>query len=235
MVSQRWQSKDGSGTSAVFNYTANLPLILEAETRSCIREDRRRGLLDGTAGVPGGSAHDRKASQIATSCQLFEVEHARPPTAEELIVFHNDRMRATRKDAARQGVLITKDDLHEVRPVSFEEASREIEARLTDRAPADAGPLNWADRVHAVIVRCECLDRERECSRTRRLHRDPVCLADVARAYFAHHAIGEFPTRGELVERLGISEPAARRELTGRLREVLAVARDLFADYRHAR
>lgn len=56
----------------------------------------------------------------------------------------------------------------------------------------------------------------------------------MARAYFAHHAIGESPTRRELLERLGITEPAARRELSVRLQEVLDVARDLFADYRRA-
>lgn len=231
MVNQRWRAKDGPGTSAVFNYTANLPMILEAETRSCIRDDRRRGLLDGTAGVPGGSARDRKSSQVARSRQLFETEHGCTATNDELVCFHNDRMRATRKDAARQGVLITRDDLRTARVVPLDEASIEVEARQIALSATDAGPLNWSDRIRAVVLRCERLDRVREHSRTRRLKREPVRAAEVARAYFEHHAIGEFPTRSELVERLGISEPAARRELTGRLQEVLDAARDLFADY----
>src|SRR5690625_2553001 len=45
MVNQRWRAKDDPGTSPVFNYTANLPMILESETRSCIRDDRRPSLL----------------------------------------------------------------------------------------------------------------------------------------------------------------------------------------------
>ncbi|MGO3290924.1 MULTISPECIES: hypothetical protein [unclassified Brachybacterium] len=94
------------------------------------------------------------------------------------------------------------------------------------------GPLNWSDRVCDVVYRCERLDRERERLRTRRLKREPVRAADVARVYFAHHAIGEFPTRREIIERLRITEPAARRDLSARLQEVLDVARELFADYR---
>lgn len=231
MVTQRWRAKDGPGTSPVFNYTANLPMILESETRSCIRDDRRQGLLDGTAGVPGGSAQDRKTTHVSKSLQLLEVEHGSPPSDGELVAFHNDRMRATRKDAARQGVLISQHDLHAARAVPLDDATVEIDVRMATRAPADAGPLNWADRIRAVISRCEQLDRVREQSRTRRLKREPVRSADVARAYFAHHAIGEFPTRRELLERLEISEPAARRELTARLEEALSVARELFDDY----
>lgn len=231
MVTQRWRAKDGPGTSPVFNYTANIPMILESETRSCIRDDRRQGLLDGTVGVPGGGAQDRKSTHATKSRQLFQVEHDRPATDDELVAFHNERMRATRKDAARQAVLITRDDLRAAQAVPLEEASMEADARLPARASADSGPLNWSDRIRAVIVRCEQLDQEREQSRTRRLKREPVQAADVARLYFAHHAIGEYPTRAEIVECLGITAPAARRELGSRLQEVLDVARDLFADY----
>lgn len=107
----------------------------------------------------------------------------------------------------------------------------EVDALLAGRAPADSGPLNWSDRICDVVFRCEQLDQERERSRTRRLKREPVRSADVARVYFAHHATGEYPTRAEIVEHLGITEPAARRELGARLQDVLNVARDLFADY----
>lgn len=235
MVSQRWRAKEGPGTSPVFNYTANLPMILEAETRSCLRDDRRQGLLDGTAGVPGGSAHDRKSAQVTKSRQLYETEHGCPATDDELVSFHNDRMRATRKDAARQSALVTRNELRTARAVPLEEASREIEARQPTVAPPNSAPLHWADRIRAVIARCEQADHERDRARTRRLKRAPVRSADVARAYFALHAIGEYPTRNELVERLDIIEPAARRELTGRLQEVLDVARNLFDDYHRPR
>lgn len=232
MVHQRWRAKDGPGTSPIFNYTENLPMILEAETRSCLRDDRRQGMLDGTAGVPGGSAQDRKSTQVTKSRQLFETENGCPATDDELVNFHNDRMRATRKDAARQAVLITRDDLRTAQSVSMQGAPTEVDALLASGAPADSGPLNWSDRIRAVICQCEQADLERDRARTRRLKREPVRSADVARAYFAHHAIGEFPTRREILDRLDISEPAARRELTTRLQEVLDMARDLFADYR---
>lgn len=235
MVNQRWRAKDGPGTSPVFNYTANLPMILEAETRSCIRDDRRQGLLDGTAGVPGGSAQDRKSAHVGKSRPLFEVEHGCPPSDEELVDFHNERMRGTRKDAERQAVLISRNDLHAARAVPLDEAAVEIDGRLATRVNADEGPLNWSDRIKVVISRCRQLDQEREKGRARRLKREPVLSADVARAYFAHHAIGEFPTRRELVERLDLTEPAARRELSVRLQEVLDVARCLFADYHRSR
>lgn len=231
MVNQRWRAKDGPRTSPVFNFSSSLPMILEAETRSCIRDDRRQGLLNGSAGVPGGGAHDRKAAHIAKSRQLFEVEHGFTASDVELVAFHNDRMRATRKDAARQSVLITRDDLRPARAVPLEETSAEANRQLSVPAASDSGALNWADRIGAVISRCRQLDQEREEGRARRLKREPVLSADVARAYFAHHAIGEFPTRRELVERLGLTDQAARRELSVRLREVLDVTRYLFADY----
>lgn len=234
MVTHRWSVKDGRpGTSQVFNYTRNLPTILEAETRSCIRDDRRRGLLDGTAGVPGGSTQDRKTAHVKKSRQLFEIEHNRQPADDELVAFHNERMRATRKDAARQSVLITPEDLHVVHTVPLDQASPEIDARLPAREVEGTVALEWSDRIAAVLNRCQQLDRERERTRTRRLSREPVRSADVARAYFAHHAIGEFPTRGEIIEQLGITEPAARRELGTRLNEILDVAREMFVDYRN--
>lgn len=234
MVNHRWRDKDGLGTSAVFNYSRNLPTILEAETRSCMRDDRRRGLLDGTAGVPGGSAQDRKLAHVKKSRQLFEIEHGRQPSDDELVGLHNERLRATRKDAARQSVLITREDLLTVHTVPLDQALSALDARLAARGMEGTVALEWSDRIAAVLTRCEQLDRERESTRARRLKREPVRSADVARVYFANHAVGEFPTRGEIIERLGITEPAARRELGARLNAVLDVARELFADYRNA-
>lgn len=231
MVKQRWRAKDGPGTSPVFNYARNLPFVLEAETRSCIRDDRRRGLLDGSAGVPGGSTQDRRTAHVQKSRQLFEVEHGCRPTEDELVAFHNERMRATRKDAARQSVLITRKDLHVAYTVPLDAATTEIDARQATSSVEDSSALDWSDRIAAVLAQCEQLDRDRDAARTRQLKREPVRSADVARVYFAHHAIGEYPTRAEIIEQLGMNEPAARRELSARLQDVLDVARELFADY----
>lgn len=232
MIDTRWRAKGGrAGTSPVFDYSRNLPTILEAETRSCIRDDRRRGLLDGTVGVPGASTQDRKTSHVKRSRQLFEIESGCQPTDDELVAFHNERMRATRKDAARQSVLVTRTDLQAPQAVPLDEASREIHSRIAASGAGDAAAVEWSDRIAAVLKTCERLDQEREGSRTRRLARQPVRAADVARVYFAHHAIGEFPTRSEITERLGVTEPAARRELGTRLGVVLDVARETFNDY----
>lgn len=95
--------------------------------------------------------------------------------------------------------------------------------------------MEWSDRIETILARCEQFDLTRERSRKRRLKRETVKAADVAKVYFAHHTIGEFPTRSEIIERLGATEPAARRELGARLRAVLEVAREEFADYWRAR
>lgn len=231
MIGNRWRAKGGrAGTSPVFDYSRNLPTILEAETRSCIRDDRRRGLLDGTNGVPGGVTQDRKSAHVRQSRQLFEIESGCQPTDEELVAFHNERMRATRKDAARQSVLVTRKNLEPQQAVSLGAATVEIESRTVALGSA---AVEWSDRIAAVLEWCKRLDQERESSRTRRLAREPVRTADVARVYFAHHAIGEFPSRSEITERLGVTEPAARRELGTRLNVVLGIAREMFRDYRH--
>src|SRR5699024_12524065 len=60
MIHHRWRATDGPGTAQVFDDSRNLPTILEAETRNCLRDDRRHGLLDGTGETPGSSAHDRR-------------------------------------------------------------------------------------------------------------------------------------------------------------------------------
>lgn len=234
MIGTRWRAKGGrAGTSPVFDYSRNLPTILEAETRSCIRDDRRRGLLDGTTGAPGGVTQDRKSAHVRRSRQLFEIESGYQPTDDELVAFHNERMRATRKDAARQSMLVTRKDLQPQQAVSLDEAAVDIESRTVALGAGGSAAVEWSDRIAAVLERCRQLDQARESSRTRRLAREPVKTADVARVYFAHHAIGEFPTRGEITERLGVTEPAARRELGTRLNIVLGVARVIFRDYRH--
>src|SRR5699024_4480322 len=183
----------GAGTSQVFNYSRNLPMILEAETRSCIRDDRRRGLLDGTADIPGGETQDRKATVVKKSRQLFVIEHDRQPSDDELVTFHNGRVRATRKDASRQSVLIARDDLRVEHAVSLDQARPAIDAQLAVRGAGNAGALDWSDRIAALFSRCEQLDLDREHARTRRLVREPVRSADVAKVYFAHHAEGDFP------------------------------------------
>lgn len=232
MTQNRWRTKNAAnGTSQVFNYSHNLPAILEKETRYWIREDRSRGLLDGTVGVPGDGTRDRRRSLVEKSRQLFEIEHQYDPSDFELVGFHNDRMLATRKDAARQGVLTTKDALRPVTAVSLNDPDVAVHARLSTIDEPDVGAPERARKLADVIERCEQIDIEQKLTRRRRLRRRPVYAANVARAYFARHHEGIFPTRRELVETLGIIEPAARRELTTQLERVLEVSREVFADF----
>ncbi|MFI8776594.1 hypothetical protein ACIGH6_05825 [Brachybacterium paraconglomeratum] len=232
MLSTRWLAKDGPGTSPVFNYSRNLPAILEAETRYWIREDRRKGLLNGTAGVPGDSSHDRRAKLVKRSRDLFEAEHGRPPAEGELVDFHNTRMRATRKDAARQSVLITVKSLGSLRAVPLEDPSLYTDDRMACRDVPDAGARERDQRVRSVIAECVRRDAERGPVRARARTRTPVLMASVARAFFARHREGEFPTRKELVEDLGVTEPASRREVGSHMNEILTISRTLFSDYR---
>lgn len=234
MLETRWKAKSGGGTSSVFNYSRNLPTILEAETRYWIREDRRKGLLNGTAGVPGDSSHDRRAKLVKRSRELFEAEHAHTPPDAELVDFHNARMLATRKDAARQSVLITIKGLGSLRSIPMDDPCLYGEDRLAWRDAPDEGAFERDRRIRSIVAECSRRDAEREAARTRAATRKPVKMASVARVFFAHHGEGEFPTRKELVDELGVTEPAARREIGSHLNEILRISRGQFADYRPA-
>src|SRR5690625_688471 len=231
MVDTRWRSKTGPGTSQVFNYSRNLSAILEQETRYHVREDRRRGLLDGTAGVPGDSAHDRKTKALARSRQLFEREHARTPADDELVEFHNARMRATRKDPARQSVLVTTKDLRPLSAVPLQDPHVATEPGLTCEDSPDLGLPERQRRLDAVIAQCEQNDEERQLARRRALKREPVQMATVARIYLADHAQGDLATRQEIIEKLGVTERASRREVGSHLKEIMALLRDAFRSY----
>lgn len=233
MVDRRWQAKSGTGTSSVFNYSRNLPTILEAETRYWIREDRRKGLLNGTAGVPGDSSHDRRSKLVGKSRQLFEAEHAYTPSDAELVDFHNSRMHATRKDPRRQSVLITIKGLGSLRAVPLEDPSLFGEDRLASEDVSDAGSCERHQRIRLIVEECARRDEEHEWERVRALRREPVRMADVARAFFARHCEGEFPTRKELVEELCVTEPVGRREVGSHLNEIITISRRRFADYCH--
>ncbi|MCG7308038.1 MULTISPECIES: hypothetical protein [Brachybacterium] len=233
MVDQRWRAKNGGpGTSQVFNYSRNLPMLLEAETRAALREDRRKGMLNDSTGVPGAGAHDRRTSLVEKSRQLYELERETAPSDDELVAFHNERMRATRRDAARQSVLITKQDLRRSEPVALDDPNASSEPALLTQDTPDPGASEREKRIIRIVRRCQQLDREREAARARRMNREPLLLADVARAYFAHHREGIYPTRNDLVRQLGAEKSAARRELGSHLRTVLEMARAAFADYR---
>src|SRR5699024_4169341 len=144
-------------------------------------------------------------------------------------------MHATRKDPRRQSVLITIKGLGSLRSIPLEDPSLFGEHRLACRDAPDEGAHERHRRIQSIVGECVRRDEQREDWRSRALKREPVLMADVARVFFAGHGDGEFPTRTELVEELGITEPAGRREVGSQLNEIITIARRTFADYRNTR
>lgn len=234
MIGKRWLAEDRGKTSTVFNYTHNLPAILVMETRDCIRSARQAGMLNGASEAPGASAQATKTKTVKRSRDLFEVEYQREPTPEELVEFHNRRMLATRKDAERQGVIISLSDLTPIQAVPMEDPSLISEPLLSTQDEPDITVQERQQRVESIVAECERLDEERERGRRRKLKREPVRMAEVARLFFQGHAQGDFPTRKELADQLGATGSAARREVGSHLTEIIELSKQEFADYQRA-
>lgn len=234
MVDRRWRGKDGVGSSNVFNKSWNIPAILEAETRNALREDRKQGLLNGTHEVPGSAAREGKHKYIRRSRELFKLEHGEDPSDEELVEFHNTRMLATRKDASRQGVLITTVDLRPLRSLPVDDPALDRESRLTTVDVPDEDQRHRHERLERIIAKCVEFDAETDLRRRRRLHREPVRRAAVARALFGPHMrglhAGELPLRDEVAEALGVESAPERREVGSHYKAVIEMAREEFQD-----
>src|SRR5699024_7005431 len=145
----------------------------------------------------------------------------------------NERMRATRRDPGRQSVLITRSDLRPVQSVPLDAPGLSTDSRLSTIDEPDVGAGERSARIAGVIARCEQLDVARERERRRRLRREPVWLAEVARAYFARHLAGDLPTRRELIVHVRTTEPAALRALTVRLETILDLSLEAYDEYLH--
>lgn len=237
MVDRRWRAKDGGGgASQVFNKSWNIPAILEAETRDSLRTDRKRGLLNGTHEVPGQAAKADKQKYVGRSRELFSLEYDREPSDAELVEFHNSRMLATRKDAARQAVLITAADLRAVEAVPVDDPKLGGERRLTSTDAPDMDQRHRHGLLEGIIEACAKYDLEVDRARRRQLNREPVRRAEVARAMFEPHIRGlhegELPLREEVVEELGARSAPARREVGSHYKAIIELARERFADQR---
>src|SRR5699024_12577470 len=108
----------------------------------------------------------------------------------------------------RPSVRVPRSVLRPVRSVPLDAPGLSTDSRLSTIDESVVGAGERSARIAGVIARCEQLDVTRERERHRRLRREPVWLAEVARAYFARHLARDLPTRRELTGQLGSPEPA---------------------------
>ena len=85
---------------------------LHVRARSAIRELVESGETDGFGGARGAC---RRQRSMRTSAAAFLAERGRAAAVEELVEFHNERMRKCRSDAIKQGALLSPADLVERR------------------------------------------------------------------------------------------------------------------------
>lgn len=140
-------------------------------------------------------------------------------------------MRATRKDPARQSVLVTVKDLRPLSAVPLQDPNVVSDHGLVWEDSLDLGLPERQRRLDAIIAQCEQNDEVRRLARRRALKREPVQMATVARIYLADHAQGDLATRQEIIEKLGVTERASRREVGSHLKEIMALLRDAFRSY----
>jgi hypothetical protein len=87
---------------------------LHVRARSAIRELVESGA---TTGFSGGTGACRRRRSVRTSAAAFIAERGHPASVDELVEFHDERMRNRRADPIKQGALISPADLLEKRIV----------------------------------------------------------------------------------------------------------------------
>ena len=83
---------------------------LHMRARPSIRELVESGA---TTGFGGGTGACRRRRSLRTSAAAFLAERGRAPSVDELVEFHNERMRNGRADAIKQGALLSPGGLVE--------------------------------------------------------------------------------------------------------------------------
>ena len=101
-----------------------------------------RALIDSTA--PGGTAVQRRWRHVQETREAFVNDHLREPEPAELIDEANRVMAQRRSDPARQGMIITRDDLHhpahrnpEIDAIAGEAGWEEMNAQACAAADTD--------------------------------------------------------------------------------------------------
>ena len=166
---------------------------LHVRARSAIRELVESGETTGFGGATGAC---RRRRSMRTSAAAFLAERGRAAAVDELVEFHNERMRKRRADAIKQGALLSPADLVEKRIIptdpdnlpetcSVEEAGRLMRHEL-------------ARALEEILARCAAVSQR---------------TGQVARAYVAA-ALADQPTAARTLGRsIGWSEATVLREL----------------------
>ena len=165
---------------------------LHVRARSAIRELVESGA---TTGIGGGTGACRRRS-LRTSATAFLAEHGRPASVDELVEFHNERMRNRRADAIKQGALLSPGEVAEKRIIPTDPNNMPESCHLDE---ADLlMPHELARALEEILARCAAVSPR---------------TGQVARAYAAA-ALADQPTAARaLGTRLGWSEATVLREL----------------------
>jgi hypothetical protein len=166
---------------------------LHVRARSAIRELVESGA---TTGFSGGTGACRRRRSLRTSAAAFLTERGRAASLDELVEFHNQRMRNRRADAIKQGALLSPADLVETRiiptdPTNLAEASSVEEAGVLMRH-------ELVRVLEEILARCAAVSPR---------------TVQVARAYAAA-ALADQPTAAHsLGTTVGWSDATVLREL----------------------
>jgi len=166
---------------------------LHVRARSAIRELVESGATTGFSGATGAC---RRRRSLRTSAAAFLVEQGRAASVDELVEFHNQRMRNRRADAIKQGALLSPGDVSEKRIIPTDPSNLPETCYLEE-----AGPLmrhELARALDEILARCAAASPR---------------TGQIARAYAAA-ALADQPTAARsLGTRVGWSEATVLREL----------------------
>jgi hypothetical protein len=166
---------------------------LHVRARSAIRELVESGA---TTGFSGGTGACRRRRSLRTSAAAFLAERGRAASVDELVEFHDQRMRNRRADPIKQGALLSPGDLSEKRIIPTDPTNLPETCYLEE-----AGLLMRHELAHVlqeILARCAAVSPR---------------TGQVARVYAAA-ALADQPTAAQsLGTALGWSEATVLREL----------------------
>jgi hypothetical protein len=180
---------------------------MHERSRSAIRELVESGKTTSFGGATGAC---RRQRSMRTSAAAFLAERGRPASVDELVEFHDQRMRDRRADPTKQGALLSPADLVEKRIVP-------TDPHQLPEAPTveEAGLLTRHELVRAledIMARCTAVSPR---------------TGQVARAYVTAALADQLMAARKLGKAIGWSEATVLREL----QTVKRIARQVLQEY----
>ena len=167
--------------------------VLQVRARSAIREYVESGAATGVSRMSG---HRRRSRSVAVARSRLAQQLGREPTDDEVLA-EQHRVASARKDAVKQGVLASSEDLTNFATVPTDD----IENVAMFQAMSDFQMGAFASVETEAFVS----SLVKECSA------DDKSLGDFAKAWIGAMMAGE--TLTSLLGRLGMSESRARRQI----------------------